>query len=167
MLFQASFISPNFGSSLNQNEMSALICPISTEKINLNISRLTVGINVILMALFFYTNNPIFTYIVVVDYFIRAFLPSKYSPVKLISTLIIKTLGLKGKSIDLAQKVFASRLGWLCATASLVFYFLDITLGTQISLGLLLVLSFADSVLNLCVGCLIYNYIVYPFYKNK
>ena len=147
--------------------MSTLICPISVEKINLNVSRLTVGINVILMSMFFYTNNPAFIVIVVVDYFVRAFLPSKYSPVKVVSSLLVKTLGIKGKSIGLAQKVFASRLGWICAMASLIFYSFNMMLGAQISLGILLVLSFADSAFNLCVGCLIYNYIVYPFYKDK
>ena len=147
--------------------MKTLICPISTEKINLNVSRFTVGINVILMSLFFFTENPTFTAIVVVDYFIRAFLPSKYSPIKFISTLLVKEMNLNGEYIGLAQKVFASRLGWICATASLIFYFYDMMLAAQISLGLLLELSFADSVLNLCVGCIIYNYFVFPFYKNQ
>ena len=86
---------------------------------------------------------------------------------KIVSSLLVKTFGNKGKSIGLAQKVFASRLGWICAMASFIFYSFDIMLGTQISLGILLVLSFADSAFNFCVGCLIYNYIVYPFYKNK
>lgn len=147
--------------------MSTLICPISEETIHLHVSRFTVGINVVFMSLFFYTNSPVFLVIVVVDYFIRAFLPSKYSPVKALAAFIVNTVGLKGKSIGLAQKVFASRLGWMCVMAALIFYSFDMTLGAQISLGILLVLSFADSVLNLCVGCLLYNYVVYPFYKDK
>ncbi len=147
--------------------MNAIICPISSEKINLNVSRITVFINVLLMGLFFYTNSPIYIVIVLVDYFIRAFLKIEYSPVRFISVGIVKGLNMKGKTIDLAQKIFASRLGMLCALAALIFFYFDNQLGTSISLGMLMVLSFADSVFNLCVGCLIYNYIVFPFYKNR
>ncbi|PCJ63597.1 MAG: hypothetical protein COA58_15785 [Bacteroidetes bacterium] len=147
--------------------MNAIICPISTEKINLNVSRITVFINVILMGLFFYTNNPIFIVLVLADYFIRAFLKAEYSPIRFIAVGIVKALNMKGKTIDLAQKVFASRLGMLCALAALLFFYFDNQIGTYISLGMLMVLSFADSVFNFCVGCLIYNYIVFPFHKNK
>jgi hypothetical protein len=147
--------------------MSTIICPIGTETINLNVSRTTVFLNVILMAMFFITLNPLYIMIVLTDYFIRAFLDAKYSPLRYISATAINMLNIKGKKINLAQKVFASRLGMLCALAAIVFFYVGIPLGTNISLGMLLVLSFADSVFNLCVGCLIYNHLVYPFYKNK
>lgn len=147
--------------------LNNVICPIGIEKIDLNVSRITVFLNVILMGLFFYTNNPLYIVAVFTDYLIRAVFNAKYSPLRFISTSTLKTFKVEGEKINLAQKVFASRLGMLCALSSLIFFYFDNTVGTSISLGLLMVLSFADSVFNFCVGCLIYNYIVYPFYKTK
>ncbi len=147
--------------------MNAIICPIGKGTIDINVSRTTVFLNVVLMALFFITGHPIFILAVLIDYFIRAFLNSKYSPLRYISAALMKSLHMPGKTINQAQKVFASRLGMLCAFAALVFFYLEMPIGTNISLGMLLVLSFADSVFNFCVGCLIYNYLVYPFYKDK
>lgn len=147
--------------------MNSVICPISTEKIDLNVSRLTVFLNVLIMALFVYTLNPFYLAIVIADYFIRAVLDGSYSPIRYAAAQIVSVLPLEKKPIGLAQKVFASRLGLLCAVASGIFLFLGNTTGSIISISILLVLSFADSVLNICVGCLIYNYLVYPFFKDK
>ncbi len=150
-----------------QKLFNNMVCPISVEKIDSNISRTTVFFNVLLMVVFLISYNPIFAIIVAADYFIRAVFKPKYSPLRYIAALIIGSLSLKSKPINLAPKVFASRLGMLCAVASVVFYFTDMYWASVSVMGLLMVLSFADSVLNFCVGCLIYNYIVYPFYKHR
>lgn len=147
--------------------MNNVICPVSTEKIDLNVSRLTVFLNVLLMALFVYTLNPFYLALVIVDYFIRAVLDGRYSPVRYAAAQIVGQLPLEKKPIGLAQKVFASRLGLMCAIASGIFLIAGNTTGSIISISILLILSFADSVLNICVGCLIYNYIVYPIFKDK
>jgi uncharacterized membrane protein len=148
-------------------KMNAIICPISTEKIDSNISRLTVFLNVVLMAGFLITLNPIFILIVSIDYFIRAALDVKFSPIRLVAYRAINTLSLKKKPINLAQKTFASRLGFLCAITSFVLILLGYNTASLVVVGILISLSIMDSVFNFCVGCLIYNYLVYPFYKDK
>ncbi len=146
---------------------NSVVCPISSEKIDLNVSRLTVFLNVVLMAIFVYTLNPIYLAIVTLDYFIRAALDGSYSPIRYLAAQIVSLLRLQTRPIGLSQKVFASRLGLLCAIASGIFLYTGNTTASIVSISFLLVLSFADSVLNICVGCLIYNYFVYPYYKNK
>jgi len=150
-----------------QKMMTNVVCPMSIVKIDSNISRTTVFLNVILMVIFMVTYNPIFAYIVAADYFIRASIGGKFSPIMYIAKAIIKPLNLKAKLIGLSQKVFASRLGFLCALAAVIFYHYDVYLGSMISMGMLAVLSFMDSVLNFCVGCVIYNYLVYPLFKFR
>ena len=147
--------------------MKNLVCPISTETIDSNVSRLTVFFNVILMAIFLVTLNPVFIIVVTLDYFIRAAIDVKYSPIRLIALWGIGLLRLKKKPIGLAPKVFASRLGFLVALASAVFIFFNYTIASMVSVGLLMVLSIMDSVFNFCVGCRIYSYLVIPFYKKK
>jgi len=147
--------------------MNSIICPISPEKIDSNTSRLTIFLNVVLMVLFLITLNPFFILIVSLDYFIRAALDVKYSPLRLIAYGVVNTLSLKKKPINLAQKIFASRLGFLCAITSAILILLGYNTSSMIVVGILLSLSIMDSVFNFCVGCLIYNYLVFPYYKNK
>lgn len=144
-----------------------VVCPISVEKIDSNVSRITIFINVLLMVCFVFTLNPIFIGIVAIDYFIRATMKAKYSPIRVIALKITSVLKLEKKPINQAQKVFASRLGAICALSALVLILLGLSIGSIVIASILLVLSTLDSVFNFCVGCLIYNYLVYPFYKNK
>ncbi|NQU50917.1 MAG: DUF4395 domain-containing protein [Bacteroidetes bacterium] len=144
-----------------------VICPVSFEKIDSNVSRITIFLNVILMVFFVFTLNPVFIGIVTIDYFIRATMKVKYSPIRVIAIQIANVLKLHKNLINQAQKVFASRLGFLCAFTALVLIVLGHPSGAISIAGILLILSTLDSVFNFCVGCLIYNYLVYPFYKNK
>ncbi len=148
-------------------KLQGIVCPISIEKIDSKVSRLTVFLNVVLMGFFLYTRNPFFIGIVALDYFIRAAWKIEYSPIRYIAYSIVSALKFQKKPINLAQKVFASRLGVICAVTSLVLQLLGYTTGAIVVASLLMLLSFMDSVLNFCVGCIIYNYIVFPFYKNK
>ena len=145
----------------------SLICPLSPEKIDSNTSRLTVFLNVLLMAGFLITLNPVFIIIVSIDYFARAALNVKYSPIRFVSFGIVNAMNLKKKPINLAQKIFASRLGFLCAISSSILIVLGYSTASIIVAALLMSLAILDSVFNFCVGCLIYNYLVYPFYKNS
>ncbi|HWB26795.1 MAG TPA: DUF4395 domain-containing protein [Chitinophagaceae bacterium] len=147
--------------------MNAIISPVSDELIDSNVSRLTVFLNVVLMALFITTLKTIFIYLVATDYFIRAALKVQYSPLRLVALTAINCLSLQKKPINLAPKIFASRLGFLCALASSVLIFLGFPVAAAIVAGFLMILSVMDSVFNFCVGCIIYNYIVYLFYHKK
>ncbi|WP_167611552.1 DUF4395 domain-containing protein [Maribellus sediminis] len=147
--------------------MKGIVCPISIEKIDSNVSRLTVFINVVFMGVFLYSKNPLFIGIVAVDYFIRATLKVEYSPIRFLALYIISALNVKKKPINLAPKIFASRLGLICALMAAILQLTGHTSGALITAGLLMVLSILDSVFNYCVGCIIYNFIVYPFYKDK
>ena len=144
----------------------SLVCPITSEKIDSNTSRLTIFLNVLLMAGFLITLNPVLIIIVSIDYFVRATLDLKYSPIKFVAAGIVNTLNLNKKPINLAQKIFASRLGFLCAISSSILIVLGYNTASIIVAAMLMGLAIMDSVFNFCVGCLIYNYLVYPFYKN-
>ncbi len=99
----------------------SIVCPISSVKVNSNVSRLTVFINAVLMIVFMFTLNPIFLYVVTVDYGIRAMGYNNYSPLCFLASLIVKLTGSKFKIVDKAPKMFASRLGFTCATFGTIF----------------------------------------------
>lgn len=146
---------------------SSIICPVSAEKVDSHVSRLTVFINDALMVYFLFTLQPIALLIVTVDYGIRAAGYNQYSPLCILSSLIIKATGIQPKMVDKAPKMFASRLGFICAALGLLFITTDFPTASRGIIGLFVVLATLDSVFNLCVGCMIYNYLVFPFFKKS
>lgn len=146
--------------------LSNIICPISTERIDSHVSRLTVFFNVILMVYFMFSLQPIAIYIVTVDYAIRAGGYNRYSPLCFLASLIIKSIGVKPKMVDKAPKVFASRLGFICAILGSIFITAHMPMASLIVIGFFVILAILDSVFDRCVGCMIYNYLVLPFFKK-
>ena len=161
---QQSAVSPQ---SIVIQMLLHVVCPISFEQVDSNASRLTVFVNTILMAVFMFTLQPILLYIVSVDYFIRACGLKKYSPIAFVSRRIVKVLGTKPKMIDVAPKTFASRLGFICALLGTIFILTGLPIASMAIIGFFMVLTTLDSVFDFCVGCLIYNYLVFPFLGHK
>jgi len=147
--------------------MNSIICPISTKRIDNNVSRITVFISVVFMAFFIYTRNPIYMIIVTIDTMIRAVIDVKYSPLKQMSSQAIRVMKWKEELIDLAKKIFASRLGMLCGVASILLFYFELETASFIVAAIWLVLGILDSVFNFCLGCIIYSYLVFPFYKSN
>lgn len=145
-----------------------LICPVSNDKIPESIPRIIALINTGLIILFFFTWSVWLLVFLLVDFYIRAFLKIKYSPVSLMAQGIYRILGLSSKNIDKAPKIFAARMGFSMITISLLLYLGGFNIPVIILLAILSVLSTVECVFNFCVGCYIYNYFIYPFYnKNK
>lgn len=144
-----------------------IVCPISAEKVDSNTSRLTVFINAALMIAFMFTLQPVLLYIVTIDCAMRAIGYNQYSPLCFIASNLLKLIGSKPKPVDKAPKMFASRLGFICAASGVVFISVDMVIASRSIIGLFICLALADSVLNFCVGCIIYNYLVFPFFKGN
>ena len=143
-----------------------IICPVSSEKVDSHVSRLTVFINDALMVYFLISLQPIAIYIVTIDYGIRALGFNQYSPLCLIASLIIKTTRATPKMVDKAPKIFASRLGFICAVMGSLFISSNMPTASRGIIGMFVVLATLDSVFDLCVGCIIYNYLVFPFFNK-
>lgn len=146
--------------------ISNVVCPISSERVDSHVSRLTVFFNAALMIVYLITLNPVPLIVVAIDYAIRAFGYNQFSPLCFLASLIIRILGSKPKMVDKAPKMFASRLGLICAILGVVFHFVGWTLASMSIIGFFTVLALLDSVVNFCVGCLIYHTFVFPFFKE-
>ena len=145
--------------------MNTLICPISKDKVNRSVVRLTGFIVAMLVLLFAITANPLIIVFTAVDFYIRAFTSLKISPIAWLAKTIARTFHFKVDMIDKAPKLFASRVGFIfSATASLLFL-----VSPVVSIAIALTLmSFAllESLFNFCVGCVVYTYIVLPLNKR-
>lgn len=143
-----------------------VVCPVSKEKADSAVSRLTVLLNVVLMAGYFATRQPLIMVIVAGDCACRAFFRAGVSPLNWGAKAIARSLRIVGKPVDLAPKVFASRLGFVCAVASAALGFGQLMHASFAVTGLFMTLALLDAVCNFCVGCVIYTYLVLPLYRR-
>ena len=146
--------------------MRTLICPISTLRINETTARLTGFLMATLIGLYLATGNLIFVMVSAVDYSIRAFTALPASPASWLAAHLGQWLHLPARPIDKAPKIFAARVGFVCALTSISLYPRYRT-GSRLVALVLLSFALLESVLNICAGCLVYTYLVFPRFKPK
>ena len=146
-------------------KMKQLICPVSNEKVNEQITRLNAIFGIILVIAAFAFHSVFFLIFLMADFFIRAFTNLKFSPISFVSHWLTNTLKLGEKSIDKAPKIFAARMGFLMTLAVSILYATGEITSAIIVSGVLVFFAFLEFALAVCVGCFIYTYFILPFYK--
>lgn len=141
---------------------------MSANRIDSVVNRLTIFISVVFVCVSFLTNEPLYLFIATGDYFIRAFLNPLLSPLRFVALYISRLLKLKPRMIDMAPKVFASRLGFLCLFASSVLVSVGMSTASMSIAAMACTLFVLDALGIICVGCVIYHNVVYPIaYGSK
>jgi len=146
--------------------MKQLICPISNEHIYERVTRLNAlfGILLVLAGIVF---NSVFPLILLTaDFYTRAFSNAKFSPISYLSHRMAHALNLDKKSIDKAPKIFAARLGFIMSFTITILMLFQFKAASFAVGGILVFFASLEFVLAICVGCIIYTYLVLPFYKQ-
>ncbi|GJM42420.1 MAG: hypothetical protein DHS20C20_27020 [Ardenticatenaceae bacterium] len=141
--------------------MKTLICPMSAQRISRHIVRLTGLMMATMIALFLLSGNIAFIGAIVIDYSFRALTTLPYSPFSWLAMQIVRQLDWPPSWIDKAPKIFAARVGWLFAVATAVLYFIAPPASMVVG-ATLMAFALLESVFDLCVGCIVYTYIVLP-----
>jgi hypothetical protein len=132
------------------------VCPITDKRIDEHVSRINAFITVLLVISFILFNFRIGMVFLSLDFIIRGFFDSKYSPVCLLSKWIVSNFNIKGKVINAGPKIFAAQVGMALTVISLVFYFSELNIISIAVASLLGVFSFLESVFGYCVACKLY-----------
>lgn len=146
--------------------MKKIICPVSTERANENIVRITAFWVILLTGIFILFPNPFIPLYLAIDFYIRAFTRLRYSPLSWISSGISRSLNLSPRRIDKAPKIFAARVGFLFSVLMLTLVLTGFTLAAVSTASVLVLFAFLECVLNFCAGCWVYTYIVLPVYRE-
>ena len=146
--------------------MKNLVCPISDQRVNEQVTRLNAMITIGIVVLAFVLNCVLLFIFLMADFFIRAFTEIKFSPINFASHYMSHTLNLPIRMIDKAPKVFAARLGFLMTTVIAGLFIFSFKIASVIVAGILIFFASLEFLLAVCVGCLIYTYLVLPFYKK-
>ena len=145
--------------------MKQLLCPISNERINEHVTRINALFGVLFLVTGLLTHSTLFLVFLMADFYIRAFTKLKFSPISYASHWLTNTLNLGEKSIDKAPKIFAARIGFLMTLVITVLFFLNFITASYIVGGILVFFASLEFALAICMGCLIYTYLILPFYK--
>lgn len=131
-------------------------CPVSGVKVNENVVRVIALYTVIITAISLYFNLYALTFLLSVDFAIRAFTDGEYSVLRLLALKTVSVLKIQAKPVDAAPKKFAALLGYLFSINIFVFQFFDIAIVAQV-LGVMLVsCALLEGVLAFCLGCVVY-----------
>jgi hypothetical protein len=132
------------------------VCPITDKRIDEHVSRINAFITVLLVLSFIFFHFWGGMAFLTVDFMIRGFFDSKYSPVCLYSKWIVNTFNLNGKVINAGPKIFAAQVGMALSVISLAFFFKGCNTVCIAAASLLGVFSFLESVFGYCVACKLY-----------
>jgi len=146
--------------------MKQLICPVSSETINERVTRLNAFFGIIVVMAGFIFNSVIFLVFLTADFYTRAFSNAKYSPISYLSHRMANALNLDTKNTDKAPKIFAARLGFLMSLTITLLMLLQFNTLAYVVGGILVFFASLEFVLAICMGCIIYTYLVLPFYRQ-
>jgi len=147
--------------------VTQLICPVSPERVDENLVRVTALAVVFTMGAYFVTRSPLLPALLVVDFYIRAFTRLNYSPLSYVAHHFVKVIGTQPVLIDKAPKVFAARIGLIITSITTLGALLHWPLLAYISGSVLVLFAFLECGLNFCMGCWLYTFVVYPLVRKK
>ena len=146
--------------------MKNIICPISDQRVNERVTRFNALFAIITIVLAFLLNSVLLFVFLMADFFIRGFTSMKFSPISYASYSLNNSLNFPVHMIDKAPKIFAARLGFLMSTVIGGLFIFNLKLASMFVAGLLTFLAGLEFFFAICIGCMIYTYLVLPFYKK-
>jgi hypothetical protein len=106
---------------------------------------------------FFLTDSILIYWFLTIEFTLRVFTNIEYTPVKLLSKLILPLLKIRPHLIPIAPKKLAALLGLIFCIAILSSQYLNNILLTRILVGCMALFAFLEFSINFCVATLVYN----------
>lgn len=144
-----------------------VICPVSEEKINEKVARIIAFFTILIVIAGVCFKSPVVIAALAIDFYLRTFTSGKYSPLRYISKRFSNYIGLSPKMVDAAPKKFAASIGLLftISIAGLLSFSHD--RSADILAAVLLICAGLESFKSICLGCIVYTYIVLPFLSKE
>ena len=142
--------------------MKTLICPMSPETIDKRVSRCGALLSTALLIAYAVTGIWAILAVVMLDYVIRVLTPLP-APLSLAGRGIFRLIGGEPKPMNKGPKIFAWRIGFLMSAVAVGLLFVN-PMASVIVASVLAAFNFLDGAANFCLGCVIYTYVVLPFF---
>ncbi len=153
--------------SIKMSNGSTISCPISVIRINENVARVAAFYTFLIAITSLLSHSYLLTFLLGVDFAIRSFLPSVFSPLRFISGQTAILLDLKKVPVDAAPKRFAAGVGFLFCFLIATCQLFDFNFASYLIGSVLLICAFLESVFAYCVGCVVYTFLQRIFKKSN
>jgi len=138
--------------------VGSMVCPISLERVDTQVLRLSGSFLFIFVLLFLGEKSVVWLLPVLGELAIRAIFSAKYAPIFLLSKSILKKLKISPQLEDAAPKQFAVRIGFLMSALIVVLSLLNIDKAAYF-IGIILLLCIGlEVVFKFCIGCVMYSW---------
>ena len=113
----------------------------------------------VLLSVIFYLifGKIVFPVFLVIDFALRSFNLSQYSPLAFISGLLVKAFKMPVNRVFLPPKRFAARIGLLFSLAIVVLHLLN--WGIFLVSSILALCAALESFVGFCAGCYVYSFL--------
>lgn len=145
--------------------MKAIVCPMSSDTIDKRVARVGATLTAGLLAAYALTGLRPILAVVVLDYVMRVFTPFR-TPFGLVGSGIVSMMRGEPARMNKGPKIFAWRIGFLMAVVSLGLLFVSPQASVIVAVALA-GFNILDGVLNFCVGCVLYSYVVLPMFGSE
>ena len=143
----------------------SLLCPISPLRVGETTARVTALLAATLISVYTLTGAGTIMLVLAIDYGMRAGTRWRTSPLSWLAAHLVRMLRLPDRPIDKAPKLFAARVGLLFALASGLLALLNLPSAPMVA-GVLMGFALLESLLNVCVGCRVYTYMMLPLFAK-
>lgn len=143
-----------------------LVCPVSHVRIDRNVVRTAGLMTTGLLVAYVLTGSAWLIVPVALDYVFRARMDGPPSPMGHVARFVAGRLGIPYRAMDKAPKVFASRIGVCFAGSAAIAHFAAPAAAPWIA-GTLSLFTGMESLLDFCVGCVVYTYMALPLYRAR
>lgn len=143
-----------------RSDVAVAACPVSFETIDKPTARLGAIATAVLLAAYVATGAWPILAVVVADYVVRV-LTRRRAPLSIVAAAVGRRLGVAPQPMDRAPKAFAWSVGFGLAVVSLALAPFAPAASLVVA-GLLAGFSTLDGLGNVCVGCLLHQYVVVP-----
>ncbi|HEY3445877.1 MAG TPA: DUF4395 domain-containing protein [Myxococcales bacterium] len=132
-------------------------CPVSFETVDEKSARGVALVVVAATALFIATPFKWIAAILAVDFFLRAFVTPKVSPLALGVRSLLRALRVAPKPTDAAPKRFAAGLGMVFSTSALGLWLAGLPTGALVVASVLAACATLEGAFGFCLGCWVYT----------
>lgn len=142
-------------------------CSVSAERINENAARTAAFFTVIITVAGIWFDSYILIILLGADFAIRAFTKGKASPLRFLSRQTVQLLRIREKPTDAAPKKFAAGVGMIFCIAIVCMQLLTYFTTAAVVAGILLFCAILEGAGGICLGCIVYTFMVLPFTQKK
>ena len=147
--------------------MKNIVCPISAERVQEHVPRITALFVISLLTLYLFTGFVPILVFMAADFIIRGAGYSQFSILHQGTVAFSNGFHLKSDKIDKAPKLFAARLGAVMMIAAFILDVASFNVGATAIAAIVVFFATLESALNFCVGCYVYSLVVLPIYQKR